>query len=239
RICARQRVIDVVMTPSRFLAGLLEQRGLRTVLVRNPIPMERPARSTRPSDALHLVYAGRLAPEKGVREFLRQLPAHLPLRVHIIGDGPDEEACRSCVERRTLIDRVTFHGRLSHDEALARIAAGHVLIMPGRCHENAPLVVFEALAQGTNVLLARRGGLPEIVEDLGVGMLFEPEDPAALTAALTALVQQHEAGTLNDFDVSALLGSHMEWNWSDTMLTIYGRLRHRLETNGTLHPEYV
>ena len=50
--------------------------------------------------------------------------------------------------------------------------------------ENFPHTVVEALAVGTPVIATRTGGVAEVVEDGVNGLIVEPGDVAALTAAI-------------------------------------------------------
>lgn len=50
----------------------------------------------------------------------------------------------------------------------------------------------EAMACGRAVVGARLGGIPEAIEDGGCGLLFEPDDPGELAAALTTLAADGE-----------------------------------------------
>jgi phosphatidyl-myo-inositol alpha-mannosyltransferase len=60
--------------------------------------------------------------------------------------------------------------------------------LPGR-GEASGLALAEALACGTPVVGANRGGVPELLGDEPVGGLFDGDDPIALAAALLATVR--------------------------------------------------
>jgi glycosyltransferase involved in cell wall biosynthesis len=62
--------------------------------------------------------------------------------------------------------------------------------------EGMPLFVLECMATGTPVVATNVGGLPEIVEDDRTGLLVPPRDPAALAAAISALLADPERGRL-------------------------------------------
>ena len=49
------------------------------------------------------------------------------------------------------------------------------------------MVVFEALAFGKPVIGSRRGGIPEMIREGENGLLFEPDAPGELVAALRRL----------------------------------------------------
>jgi glycosyltransferase involved in cell wall biosynthesis len=217
RLHDRAAVIDRVLCPSRFLADALGVIGLPTGLLPNPAPGVR-ATPPRPAWPLTFVFAGRLAPEKGVRELLEAWPADGP-RLEIVGDGPERTACAAVVGRRGL--DVVFHGAQSRDETLAHFARAHVAVLPSLWVENAPMVLFEALAHSAWLLVSDFGGMQEVVREAGVGSTFDPEVPATLAAAIEDIAARHAAGTLNRFDVRTYLDDRSEATYFDRLLAYY------------------
>ena len=59
-------------------------------------------------------------------------------------------------------------------------------------------VVFEALAFGKPVIGSRRGGIPEMIRDGENGLLFEPDAPGELRAALQALRDDRRRSRLTE-----------------------------------------
>jgi glycosyltransferase involved in cell wall biosynthesis len=216
----RRAVIDLVICPSRFMQQAVARVGRPTVWLPNPNPPMLPARVKRP-DELTFVFAGRVEPEKGLVRFLGMLPAAFAGRLLVLGDGVDRPAAEAEVRRLGLGDRVEFLGRRPHAETLGIIAAAHVLVLPSRWDENYPLSLIEALAAGTNLLVADRGGMREIEQDAGVGYRFAPDDPASLADQLAAIITAHAAGTLNAFDATAFLAGRDEASYLAGVLRAY------------------
>ena len=92
-----------------------------------------------------------------------------------VGDGP----LRPRLEGR---DGVTVTGYLPHDAVPARLAAADVLCQPSLV-EPFGQATLEALACARSVVATRVGGPPEFVPQ-GAGVLVDPLDEEALTAAL-------------------------------------------------------
>lgn len=149
-----------------------------------PVP-ERPL-----STGHHRVgFVSRLVPEKGgalaVAAFARAAEG-LDATLEIVGAGPDEPHLRALAG-----DDVVFTGPLAQEEALARIAAYDVLLVPStatpRWKEQFGRVVAQALAAGTPVIASDSGSLPEVVGDCGE---IVPEgDVDALAVRLGALLR--------------------------------------------------
>jgi glycosyltransferase involved in cell wall biosynthesis len=137
---------------------------------------------------------GRLVPEKGVDVFLRAaalVSAVVPqARFLVVGDGP----LRPDLEHRAavlgLAGAVTFTGYRS--DAPRLLAGLDVLAVPSRS-DGSPLVVCEAMAAGVPVVASRVGGLPDLVEDGGSGLLVRPGEAEDLARALVSLLLDPEA----------------------------------------------
>lgn len=133
-------------------------------------------------DALRLVHAGRLSREKSphlaVATAVELHRRGVPLRLDVYGDGPHRAELEELAARAP----VRFHGYVDGRDALRdRLAAADVSlsVCPG---ETFGLAVLEALACGTPVVTADRGGARELV-DRSCGAWAAP-DPAALADAV-------------------------------------------------------
>jgi glycosyltransferase involved in cell wall biosynthesis len=109
-----------------------------------------------------LVFVGRLSEEKnipGLISILSELPPSYQLVV--VGDGPERDTLRREIADAGVKDQVTVCGQLSHEDALAIIAASDGLVLPSHT-EAYPTVVFEGLALGCTVFSTPVGILPGI-----------------------------------------------------------------------------
>ncbi len=137
-----------------------------------------------------ITYAGRLVYEKGVQHLLAAVPQlrdrHPGLRVVIAGDGP----YRADLEAQAG-DDVTFAGFLGGHDLTALMGASDCYVVPS-IYEPFGMVALEAAAAGTPVAVADTGGLAEIVDHGVTGVKFPSQDPAALAAAVSAVLGDRE-----------------------------------------------
>ncbi|MEY2426222.1 MAG: hypothetical protein QOI61_1794 [Actinomycetota bacterium] len=135
-----------------------------------------------------LVFAGRLAHEKAVDTLIEAVGLlGAGSELVVAGDGPDAAALRALAER-VAPGRVRFAGRLSKAEVSALLTSAVAACVPSRWYENQPLSVLEAFAAGVPVIGTAIGGIPELVDDGVDGFLAPVDDPAALAATLSKVL---------------------------------------------------
>lgn len=187
------RHVAAVVGVSRFILDRhLEQGYFGEVPIRRVIHDARDARelgvngapSREPGASLRFGFIGRLDPTKGVEVLLQAFAdAALPdAELWIAGDGkPDFLAP---LKQRHAGARVRFLGRVAPQAFYPHMDA---VVVPSQWHDTFPGVVFEALAFGKPVIGSRRGGIPEMICEGENGLLFEPDTPGELVAALRRL----------------------------------------------------
>jgi len=178
---ARARAVDVYIAPSHAVAEALGRVAVpadRIVVKANLLTADPGHGDDGPRADVHL-YAGRLAPEKGIRlipDAWRRL-AGLSTTARIAGDGP----LRDEVERAAADDaRIASLGSLDRAAIDAELGRARTLLFPSIWREPFGLSIVEAFARATPVIASRIGGPGEIVEDGVTGLLFPPSDGAAL-----------------------------------------------------------
>lgn len=136
--------------------------------------------------ALGVVFVGRLGPEKGVQDLVsawRIWGSEAPPLV-LAGEGPLRPSLAEAVGGG--LARVELLGQVPAQRAQALIGTSRLLVLPSRCFEGFPMVLAEALALGTPVVVSNLGPLPELVR-CGAGALVSPGNPEALARTLRDL----------------------------------------------------
>jgi len=153
-----------------------------------PSPAQRERYGLGPRYAL---YVGNFLPHKNVTGLLRAwaaLPAALRATHRLVlagGDRARRPALEDQVRALGVEASVVFPGLVADEDLAAVYGGAAVLVLPS-LEEGFGLPALEAMACGAPVIASRRGALPEVVGDAGV--LVDPEDPRALTAALARVL---------------------------------------------------
>jgi glycosyltransferase involved in cell wall biosynthesis len=160
-----------------------------------------PARqATAAQEGLQLLYAGRLAREKGVESLIVALNCLVQehgiddVHLQIAGSGRPkyENELKALVQRLALQDHVTFLGSLPAAEIPDLMHRCHVLVVPSIWAEPFPRVVLEGMASGLVVVASTVGGTSEIVGDGENGLLFAAGESDRL-AELLGLLNENES----------------------------------------------
>ncbi len=178
------------IAPSRFTRLLLELSGVeeeRIALLEPGVDVQTFAHEPTGGDGL--LYAGRLAPEKGVDVLLRALARVPQARLTIAGDGPERAALEALAERLAP-GRVRFAGFLPRRELALALSRADALVLPSVCLEVAPFALLEAAAAGRPVVASRVGGVPEWVEEEATGLLTPAGEEEPLASALAEILAQ-------------------------------------------------
>jgi glycosyltransferase involved in cell wall biosynthesis len=142
-------------------------------------------------DAFRLVWAGRVAAEKGLDDLLDALArlrtSGRPVVLDIVGDGRERDALEARARRLGLNGAVRWHGHITDRAAyLAALRDSDAFVLPSRA-EGMPKVVVEAMSVGLPVIATRVGALPDLLGDDRLGRLVDPGDPVGLADAIAAL----------------------------------------------------
>jgi glycosyltransferase involved in cell wall biosynthesis len=139
----------------------------------------------------YALYVGNFLPHKNLPRLLAAwaaLPEALRASLRLVlagGDRAGRPALAAAADSLGLRERVVFPGLIA-DADLPALYGGADLVVQPSLEEGFGLPALEAMACGTPVVASRRGALPEVVGD--AGLLVEPEDERALTAALAHLL---------------------------------------------------
>ena len=141
-----------------------------------------------------LIYAGRLAQEKGVSVLIEALASMRRRAVgamptlRVCGDGPDRQSLERLAADRKVADRVDFAGQLDRGALSAEFQAADLCVQPSRT-EGFSKAWLDAMAHGIPVLATDVGAARSVIGTPGErGWVAPPGDPEALAELLEAVV---------------------------------------------------
>lgn len=190
-------LVDVFVSPSRYLASALARGGWQNVPMhvvanalavsdRVPSPGHEKARLPLGHEQTYFAYTGRLSREKGLTTLLEAVQM-AGVSLLVAGDGPQAADMRSRAPKGA-----TFLGRLPGSAVDTLLAGCRAAVVPSECPENAPMAVLEPMGWGRPVIATRVGGIPEQLRGGVDGILVRPRDAVALAAALRLLGDDRE-----------------------------------------------
>lgn len=138
-------------------------------------------------DRYDLLYIGELRDAKGVPflldALLRLRAEGHPLRLLMVGSGPDADLLAARVVEMGLGEAVAFEPPQAIRSVLAR---GRIMVVPSLA-ESLPYVVLEAAAACQPLVATNVGGIPEIFGS-AASQLVPPRDGKALADAITRIL---------------------------------------------------
>ncbi len=147
-----------------------------------------------PGDALIIGCVARLEPVKGIAVLLEAAALLLPkvkrpVRLLIVGDGPEAQDLKMLAAQLGIGDRVVFAGY--QPEPLRLMKAMDIYVQPS-LNEGMGKTLVMAQALGLAVAASRVCGIPSVVKDGETGLLTAPGDANELAEILGKLVDEPE-----------------------------------------------
>ncbi len=146
-----------------------------------------------PSEAPLVLFAGRLAPQKGVDDLLAALDllqyVRPDVRTLIVGDGPLRSQLEETAHAFRLDGQVRFLGH--RDDVPRLLAAADLLVLPSR-YEGLPNVALEAMRFRKPVVATAAPGTTEVVQDGVTGLLVPIQHPPALAQAIRTVIEDRD-----------------------------------------------
>lgn len=171
----------IIVSPSKWLLGLHQSCGLfrnnKSQVIANPFI----AKNITPKNkANNFIFVGQLEKHKGVDLFIQAASRFTDYNFLVVGSGSVKikEA-----------NNLKLLGRKTPDEVSELLSNSLAAIIPSRCYENSPTVIYEAAAVNTPCIAANLGGTPELIEKFG-GLLFEPDNLDSLVMTIEQFLEK-------------------------------------------------
>lgn len=181
---------------THLAAGIFKETPIKRVIYNARDLPEAPARASLAEQGRPVVFGfiGALTEVKGIEPLIRafaQAAQQVPgITLQVAGAG--EAGFEAHLKTLAPPEVVQFLGKV---DAMAFFRQIDVCIAPSEWNDPLPGVVYESISQGVPVIGARRGGIPEMIQDGINGVLFEPTQAGSLTSAIVATARQPESIT--------------------------------------------
>ncbi len=191
---------DLILAPTQGIIDALARvpeasgktRRLWPVVDLDRFNHSTPVSAGRQDGPMALLYAGTLGLAQGLEVLIRASRLAGPgiVQTTIAGDGAEAERLRA-LTRDEAVSNVHLLGSVPADRVPALYAAadaGAVLLRDLEIFAGAlPTKLLETMAAGRPLVLCARGEAAALVKGAGAGVVVEPDNPAALAAALAQL----------------------------------------------------
>ena len=184
--------VDAFIAPTRFCKSRHEHLDFTLPMVK--LPYFAPVEDQQPQtfDAAagksapekpHFLFIGRLEKLKGLQTLIPIFRQYAKAQLLVAGQGNYEPQLRQLSEGCA---NIRFLGHLSDGQLQAVCRQAVALIVPTMTYEAFGLVIVEAFRVQTPVIVRGIGGMPELVEESGGGMVYN--SPEELMAAMELLM---------------------------------------------------
>lgn len=137
-----------------------------------------------------VLFSGKLTRYKGVR-YLIQAAKSIDAIIGIAGDGPE----RKNLENMALslkANNVRFFGFVDNKTLIKLYYKADICVVPSIWDEPLGLVVLEAMATKTPVVVTRKGGIPLMVKDGYNGLFIRPRNAKEITEKVNILLSNEQ-----------------------------------------------
>jgi phosphatidyl-myo-inositol dimannoside synthase len=235
------RYVDRVIANSNHTASLARRKGVtgnRLSVIPPGVDWQRlqfdgDAESLKKARGLDgkkiILFVGRLAPRKGVKEFIEGSLLHIVKQLPeacfvIVGENPTESlthrddvvgAVRQVIDKLKLSDFVHWLGGVSDDELTKVYAMSDVLVLPVLSMdsdvEGFGMVSLEAAAAGKPVVATMAGGVPDGVVGGESGILVQVGDYQGMTTAIVTLLKDSRMASKLGEGGRQRAANHFDW----------------------------
>lgn len=232
--------VDCFLSPSQFTLKKHLEMGL-DIPIRH-LPYFLPRRSdgstkhnTMKSSRPYFLFVGRLEYIKGVQNLIPLFREHPEFDLLIAGDGN----FRSTLEDQANgTPNISFLGRMSQEGLAEKYQSALAVIVPSICYETFGIIIIEAFANRTPVIVNDLGALPEVVDDSNGGFVYRNEDE--LLEAMKAIASDPELrNRLGENGFQAFLKNWNEDPHVDSYLEIIRSIDVTKRSGGTEIPSTV
>jgi glycosyltransferase, family 1 len=181
------------VAPTHFLGDAYKKNGISTPLyyIHFGVDIDRAAKPVRSREHIPTIgFIGQIAPHKGTDLLLSAFNrlSKGAARLLVYGPADQDRQYMESLERLADTSLIEFRGTFKKESMLTVMADLDLLVIPSRWYENSPLVLLNALATHTPVLVSDVAGMTEFLNPGINGYAFERGNVDSLYQYLHKLV---------------------------------------------------
>ena len=147
------------------------------------------------SDKIKIICISRLVPHKRIMDVIiaaKDISQYnWDFTIDIIGDGPEKKKLEKVISDYDLSKIVYLHGSLPHPKIIEKLSEADIFV---HCSEKESfgIVIIEAMASQLPVIAANSGGIRDIINHEGNGLIYPAGNVEVLTKELLELLRNQQ-----------------------------------------------
>ena len=190
-----EKYIDLFISPSNFLAGLIQQKiknkPFKTIPNFTDI-----ISNIKKKEGDYYLYYGRISKEKGVIELI-DIFKDLNLQLFLIGEGDQENELVNAIKN---LSNIKFLGPKNGIELFTYVANAKFVIQPSKWFENCPMTVIESFAYNTPVIAANHSGFKDLIKHGKTGFLLNFDDKKVVKQQIFEISKKNHENLKKNID---------------------------------------
>jgi glycosyltransferase involved in cell wall biosynthesis len=147
---------------------------------------------------IRFLFAGRFREQKNLFFLLEQMNQvakenHHPFHLHLIGNGPQEDALKRYARVLDIKHRIFWHDWSAKETLRDHYHVADCVINPSH-YEGMPNVVLESMACALPIIASHVAGNDAVVKDQETGLLFEPGNGEQFRRSIKRIMEDRQLG---------------------------------------------
>ncbi len=181
-----RKCVDLFLAPSQFVRNKFVEHGWDGEQFEVLPHFQRIPETASLDKNGHILYFGRLSPEKGVDDLVRAMQNVPQMRLVVAGDGPQRSELQALSSSLKLTN-VEFVGHVGKAERDSLIARSQFTVLPSHAYETLGKTILESYALGRAVVASDLGSRRELVREGKTGILYRKGDVNGLAESIETL----------------------------------------------------
>jgi glycosyltransferase involved in cell wall biosynthesis len=184
---------DAIVSISEYLKRYFVDKGItkkKVHIIQNSFRKDWLERKK--ESASYICYTGGLYFWKGIDTLIQAMKYVPSEQLVVVGGGSRLDELKHVARTEGVHDRVSFVGAVTHSAVPEYLSRAKIAVIPntpiGQSYFSSPLKLFEYMACGIPIVVARIPVFREVLEDGRNALFFEPGNPESLAMTIKTLI---------------------------------------------------